>query len=328
MFAPSCDASERVSCCGPTGRSGQLGREVGPGAPTQLHVTAKLWESLDVTELAPTAFVISPIGKAGTPEYRRHKLTLDYIIRKALPESEWRVVRADDESAPDSITSQVIERIVHSELIVAVLTDANPNVFYELAVAHGMKKPVVHLLQEGQSMPFDVGDQRAIFYELEDPQSVDSAIQQLSASVGWVRENPTRIRNPLTSYAQFELIASSDAQADGGEAVAAALRDVSDRLRAIERSQDQLVPLGGPDGFGLGNPTVSLFRGRLSPTTEALILNSELVGNKQGERVIKVQIGARHHPSSKQLAELEAVARSLDCQLMIQFSDPFAGGGK
>ncbi|MEI2269922.1 nucleoside 2-deoxyribosyltransferase [Microbacterium sp. No. 7] len=181
----------------------------------------------------PTAFVISPIGKPGSEAHRRHKLTLDYIIKKAL-EPEWEVVRADDESSPDSISTQIIERIDKSDLIVAVLTDHNPNVFYELAVAHGLKKPVVHLLQDGQEMPFDVGDQRAIFYDLADPESVDTATSSLQNSVVWVRENPGKLRNPLTSYAQFNLVAESGS--NSGEVVADALQEITQRLAALERT--------------------------------------------------------------------------------------------
>jgi len=95
---------------------------------------------------ARTVFVVSPIGKSGTPEYRRAKLVLDFIIKKAFPKPHWTVVRADDEESPDSISTQVIRRIRESDLIVADLSGHNPNVFYELAVAHGYERPVIHMI--------------------------------------------------------------------------------------------------------------------------------------------------------------------------------------
>lgn len=70
-------------------------------------------------------------------------MALKYIIEKALPKPTWEVTRGDAESNPDSITNQIVKRIVESELIVADLTGHNPNVFYELAIAHGYQRPVI-----------------------------------------------------------------------------------------------------------------------------------------------------------------------------------------
>lgn len=191
---------------------------------------------------ARSIFVISPIGSPGTAEHRRYRNTLEYIVKKAFTGPDWDVVRADEETSPDSITTQVIGRIVESDLIVADLTDHNPNVFYELAVAHGYQKPVIHLMELGQKVPFDVVDQRVIFYDLTDPESVDKAIRGLRASARWLDDNPTMTRNPLSAYGQFSVISSASGGGDAGEAVAEALdrlgRQVArmdGRLRAAER---------------------------------------------------------------------------------------------
>lgn len=176
--------------------------------------------------------MVSPIGSPGTESHRRASQVLKYIVKKALLDVE--VVRADEESSPDSITTQVIRRIIESDLIVADLTDHNPNVFYELAVAHGYNKPVIHLIENGQTVPFDVVDQRVIKYDLSDPESVDVAIKSLIQSRSWLEQNPGQARNPLTAYGQFAAIRSNPDE--GGEAVAEALERFSGRLASLERS--------------------------------------------------------------------------------------------
>lgn len=181
-----------------------------------------------------TVFVISPIGSPGTPEHRRAALVLEYIIRRAFIEG-WKVIRADLESSPDSITTQVIGRIVDSDMIVADLTDHNPNVFYELAVAHGYSKPVIHLMQEGQKVPFDVVDQRVIFYDLTDPESVDKAIRGLRASAKWLDEHGGESRNPLSSFGQFRAIRDTDAPGVDGDALVSALSSLSRQVSKLER---------------------------------------------------------------------------------------------
>lgn len=183
---------------------------------------------------ARTVFVISPIGSPGSVEHRRYKLTLEYIVKKAFAGDDWAVVRADEESSPDSITTQVIGRIVEADIIVADLSDHNPNVFYELAVAHGYQKPVVHLMEDGQKVPFDVVDQRVIFYDLTDPESVDKARLALAKSVEWLDENSGQSRNPLSSYGQFSAISSASGGGEAGEAVASALQRLTRQVTRLE----------------------------------------------------------------------------------------------
>lgn len=216
----------------------------------------------EMSESAPTEsksiFVISPIGSAGTPEHRRYRLTLDYIVKKAFFAPDWEVVRADDETSPDSITTQVIGRIVESDLIIADLTDHNPNVFYELAVAHGYQKRVIHMMEEGQKVPFDVVDQRVIFYDLADPESVDNARTGLINSAKWLDDNPGQARNPLSAHGQFSAISSASGGGADGRAVAEALESLSgqvarlgNRLPRRESTREGLwVPKAVPEGAG------------------------------------------------------------------------------
>lgn len=194
--------------------------------------------------MSRSVFVISPIGSSGTPEHRRYRQTLEYIVKKAFVGADWSVVRADEETSPDSITTQVIGRIVESDLIVADLTDHNPNVFYELAVAHGFKKPVIHMMQDGQKVPFDVVDQRVIFYDLTDPESLYKAQAGLINAAKWLDDNPNQSRNPLSAYNQFSAISSASGGGEAGAAVAEALGTLS---RQVARLDARVRDLDEPD---------------------------------------------------------------------------------
>lgn len=182
-----------------------------------------------------TAFVISPIGAAGSDDYTRFLLSLDYIVKKALPEDAWYVIRADFESSPDSITSKVVSRIIESELIVADLSDHNPNVFYELAVAHGYKRPVVHIMADGQRPPFDVVDQRVIFYDLTNPASVDKAVESLRDAALHAISDEYSAKTPLTEFRQYDEIRSGKTSEDTGPAVATALAELSHQVRVLSQ---------------------------------------------------------------------------------------------
>lgn len=111
-------------------------------------------------------FVISPIAKIDDDGFDFTKLFLDEIVKPgAAAAGGFKVpVRADEVRAPGSITAKVVRDIVNADVCVADLTGRNPNVMYEVAIAHAADKPVILLQQEAGGPPFDFTDERVIRY--------------------------------------------------------------------------------------------------------------------------------------------------------------------
>jgi nucleoside 2-deoxyribosyltransferase len=72
--------------------------------------------------------------------------------------------RADEILGPGKITDQIIQAISEADIIVADISDNNPNVMYELGLAHTMKKASIIISQDVHNSPFDVKDFRMILY--------------------------------------------------------------------------------------------------------------------------------------------------------------------
>jgi hypothetical protein len=74
--------------------------------------------------------------------------------------------RADDFHQPHIIET-ILKGIAKSEYIIADLTESNPNVFYELGLAHCNKNidKVILLTQDMKYVPFDLRQFRSIVYE-------------------------------------------------------------------------------------------------------------------------------------------------------------------
>jgi hypothetical protein len=116
-------------------------------------------------------FVISPIGKEGSDVRKHADDVFHCIIEPAAHETGYAVMRGDHSTRPGRITNQIVKHIMDDDLIICVLTGANPNVYYELAIAESAARPIVVLKMKDEPTPFDVKDTRTIEYDL-DPQRI------------------------------------------------------------------------------------------------------------------------------------------------------------
>lgn len=114
----------------------------------------------------PTCFVIAPIDDDGSDKRRETNGLIDAALTPIL-EGAYVIEVAHRIDESGSITRQVMERLLKAELVIAVLTHLNPNVMYELGVRHSFAKPVIVLALTGMKLPFDLSDERTIFYNAD-----------------------------------------------------------------------------------------------------------------------------------------------------------------
>lgn len=90
--------------------------------------------------------------------------------------------RADLIPQPGRISTQLVQLLNSSDLVVADLTGLNPNVMYELGVRDGINKPTVLMTLQGTELPFDLHDLRTIEFDFELDQ-VDCIRLELAAQI-------------------------------------------------------------------------------------------------------------------------------------------------
>jgi hypothetical protein len=155
-------------------------------------------------------FVISPIGEEGTEIRRRSDQVLKHIIKPVAKECGYDTVRADEISEPGIITSQIIEKLLQDDLVIADLTGMNPNVYYELAVRHAVRKPVVQIVHYDQEIPFDVSQTRTIRFDYQNLDSVASCKEQLSKQIKTVEKDPSKVDSPISVTVDLQALSRSD----------------------------------------------------------------------------------------------------------------------
>jgi hypothetical protein len=164
-----------------------------------------------MVETGKRCFVIAPIGDPNSDTRKRSDQVLKHIIRPAAMECGYGAIRADEISEPGIITSQVIQRIIEDPLVIADLTDRNPNVFYELALRHAIKRPLVQLIRKGDNIPFDVAGMRTIPVDHHDLDSVEESKKEIVAQIKTVeRMTPEQIETPISVSIQLQQLRQSD----------------------------------------------------------------------------------------------------------------------
>ncbi len=103
-------------------------------------------------------FVLMPFSQDLEPVYRDHITKVAQLLYQ-------KIVRADDFFTTQSIMADIWNAICDSRLIIADCTSRNPNVFYEIGLAHTIGKRVILITQNKDDVPFDLRHLRFIHYE-------------------------------------------------------------------------------------------------------------------------------------------------------------------
>jgi hypothetical protein len=104
------------------------------------------------------AFVLMPFKEPFNSYYPA-------IYRPALEDAGFDVTRADDLFTPQPVMLDIQNSILNAEVILCDMSDRNPNVFYELGLAHAIGKPVVLISRKKDDIPFDLRHIRVILYD-------------------------------------------------------------------------------------------------------------------------------------------------------------------
>ena len=118
--------------------------------------------SQDTNPTRKTIFVLMPI----TTDWSQG--IYEFIKRSVnqVKEFIFQVIRADEINQPGHISSQIVEAIANCNLIIADITDCNPNVMWELGYAQALKRGCVIINQKVADSPFDLSDIRQLQYRL------------------------------------------------------------------------------------------------------------------------------------------------------------------
>ena len=238
-------------------------------------------------------FVICPIGEVDSDTRRHSDLTFNYIIKPVVEEFGYSPNRADMVKESGMITTQIIDKIIKSPLVIADLTDSNPNVFYELAIRHVVKKPYIQMIKSNQQIPFDISGMRTILFDT-DLRQADNAKKELRKHIESIKNNKFKPVNPVThamSYSAVQKMLDDNTNNESGDISKVVLKSVSDMssmMADIKSDVQKLkISMNNMGNYGVqttlyGNPAKDKYVANLEREMEEIIeaiLNTEIQHN-------------------------------------------------
>ena len=154
-----------------------------------------------VRRFLDTCFVMMPYGAWYDRYYQE-------VYIPAIREAGFEPVRADELFGSGSVVEQIWEQIAKARVLLADLTDKNPNVFYELGLAHAARKPVVFSSGHLEDVPFDLRHLRVIVYEVREP----NWSEKLARSVTEYLKNAVKDPGKSIPHPFRDVAATSEAQ--------------------------------------------------------------------------------------------------------------------
>jgi hypothetical protein len=186
-----------------------------------------------------TCFVIGPIGDPGSITRRDADWLLKGIIQPILKEKfKFEVQRADEIARPGMIDSQVINAVIDADLVIADLSENNPNAFYELAIRHMEGRPVIHMTRE-RNIPFDVKPYRTIPFSNASYENVENAKLELEKQVKEAISPHYEVDNPITTARGKKKW--KETATDKDKVILDLLNSISDRIPHSERHESLLA---------------------------------------------------------------------------------------
>jgi len=144
---------------------------------------------------------ICPLSKKGSKTRKRSDDIMKGIIKPVANELGYSVQRAD-EMTGSVIMDDIITMLHNADIVIADLTEMNPNVFYELGIRDAFKGKCINIICEdgNPSIPFDISHYRAYHYSLESDNMYVSATNfkdYIKKSILDLNKSPWKPKMPL-----------------------------------------------------------------------------------------------------------------------------------
>lgn len=203
-----------------------------------------------------TCFVVCPIGDDNSETRKRSDVILKHIIKPVCEQFGYEVVRVDQLKTVDRIDHTIIEYLETAELVIADMTEHNANAFYEFGYRQATNLPLIPMIEESESIPFDVATLRTIKYVTNDLDKVEIIKKRLSETVDLLSKEehlPTpRAKKNIDANAILSLHSKLDEIIDlvrqnNAETIDLVVNQIAKHSKSASSTEDKMIELLLPE---------------------------------------------------------------------------------
>jgi hypothetical protein len=152
------------------------------------------------------AFILMPFDESSEWIYQD-------VLAPALDRAGFDALRADSVLDQQNILKDIVIGIRTSDLIIADISVLNPNVMYELGLAHGLERPTIMITQNLEVLPFDLRAYRVIPYSKE-YREMTRLIENIESVAAAHARGEISFGNPVTDFSTHEVAVSNNSAVD------------------------------------------------------------------------------------------------------------------
>ncbi|TFH46509.1 MAG: hypothetical protein E4G94_02280 [ANME-2 cluster archaeon] len=152
-------------------------------------------------------FVIMPFSSTKSCNQTEWDEIYFNVFQPAIEECGYNCERAMSQTG--SLIKSIVGKLRNARIVLADITDQNPNVFYELGVRHSLSKRTIIIAQHTEDIPSDLKGYWSIIYGTS-PGKVAQFKKDIKRIITQIEERPEESDNPVSDYLDYEHICISN----------------------------------------------------------------------------------------------------------------------
>ena len=152
-------------------------------------------------------FVIMPFSETSSTDEQKWAEIFEHIIKPAIEESGVGYECKRYGFGRANIVKDILEEINRAQVLIADLTDNNPNVLWELGVRHTLSKRTILIAQDKKFLPSDLKDYPIVLYKYKQtPAEVDKFKDDIKRKLEDIETDPEKPDSPVADFLQLKNI--------------------------------------------------------------------------------------------------------------------------
>lgn len=175
------------------------------GDPTKQSYILRVLDKLDELEArSKNCFVILPFAGTSSCTESQWSSIFEDLIKPAVEESGYKYICKKSESQSGSLIGHVLDNLNRSELVIADITDKNPNVLYELGIRHALQKKkgfaTIIITQNEDQIPTDLKGETYKHYGWKTDEECDGFRKKIKKAIEKLELEPDQTISRVAKY--------------------------------------------------------------------------------------------------------------------------------